>query len=230
MNDFLKLPFNFDTDKLKDELKKVNKNFIKHINRGIYSGEWSAISLRSMDGKENNINAGVGDESFSDTPLLEKLSYIKEIVDNFKCEKESIRFMKLSGGANIKEHRDAGLSFSDGDVRVHIPIETDDKVKFFVNSNLIQMRGGETYYIDADKPHSVVNDSSKDRVHLVLDLKVNEWLRDIFLEAGFKEVKPKYGNKSINDDNVDEVIANLEQIGNEIALEMAKNLKQIKGE
>ena len=158
---FLKLPFYFDINKLSNELQKVEQNFISHINQSIYSGEWSAISLRSMDGTESNIYAGIGDEEFTDTPLLEKLSYIKEIVENFKCEKESIRFMKLSAGANIREHTDAGLSFSDGDVRIHIPIDTDKKVKFFVNKNLIQMLGGETYYIDASKSHSVLNDSER---------------------------------------------------------------------
>jgi len=177
-----------------------------------------------MNGKEENIYAGIGDEKFNNTPLLEKLPYTKEIVNSFKCEKESVRFMKLSAGANIKEHTDAGLSFSDGCVRIHIPIETDEKVKFFVNKNLIQMAGGKTYYIDASKPHSVVNESKKNRVHLVLDLKINDWLRDIFLEAGFKKIKPKYKDKSINDDNIDEVIANLKKIGSDTALDMTQKL------
>lgn len=230
MNDFLKLPFSFDTNKLKSELQRVNEEFILHINKSIYSGEWSAISLRSMDGSESNIYAGIGDESFSDTPLLQKLTYIKEIVEGFKCEKEAIRFMKLSSGANISEHTDAGLSFSDGAVRVHIPIETDERVKFFVNGNLIQMAGGETYYIDAGKKHSVINESDRDRIHLVLDLKVNEWLKTLFFEAGFIEIKPKYGSNSINDDNVDEIIFSLEQMGTDVALKMAQKFKKIKGE
>ena len=92
------------------------------------------------------------------------------------------------------------------------------------------MAGGKTYYIDANKPHSVVNESEKDRVHLVLDLKVNEWLMAIFLEIGYQEIKLKYGSNSINDSNIDDIIINLEQIASEGALEIAQKLKQIKGE
>ncbi len=230
MSDFLNLPFNFDTNKLKDELLKVEEVFIPHINKSIYDGEWSAISLRSIDGKEKSIYAGIGDESFSDTPLFEKSPYIKEIAESFKCEKESIRFMKLSVGTNIREHTDLGLSFGEGTIRIHIPIQTNEKVKFFVNKNLVQMLGGETYYIDASKPHSAINKSNKDRIHLVLDLKVNKWLKDIFIEAGFKEIKAKYGTNSVNDNNIDEVILNLEQIGSDSALKIIKNLKRLKGE
>jgi len=43
------------------------------------------------------------------------------------------------------------------------------------------MKAGECWYLDLSLPHWVENHGSTDRVHLVIDCDVNEWLRKIIL-------------------------------------------------
>ena len=42
------------------------------------------------------------------------------------------------------------------------------------------MKEGECWYADVSYLHSVTNRSEKDRVHLLLDVGVNDWLRGVF--------------------------------------------------
>jgi hypothetical protein len=42
------------------------------------------------------------------------------------------------------------------------------------------MQPGSLYYVNFSKLHYVRNDGDTDRLHLVLDLEANDWLRNIF--------------------------------------------------
>ena len=41
------------------------------------------------------------------------------------------------------------------------------------------MGAGEAWYLDLNRPHRVENEGTVARVHLVLDLLVNDWLEEI---------------------------------------------------
>jgi hypothetical protein len=45
------------------------------------------------------------------------------------------------------------------------------------------MAAGEIWYLDFNQPHSVVNRGKSERVHLVIDVCVNDWLTERFIEA-----------------------------------------------
>jgi hypothetical protein len=45
------------------------------------------------------------------------------------------------------------------------------------------MAEGECWYLNVNQPHRVENRGSADRVHLVLDCVVDEWLRALFARA-----------------------------------------------
>lgn len=46
------------------------------------------------------------------------------------------------------------------------------------------MREGELRYLDFYQKHRVENNSDLDRIHLVLDCKVNDWLVDFISKSG----------------------------------------------
>ena len=83
--------------------------------------------------------------------------------------------MKLDSNSMIKEHCDKGSSFEEGYARIHIPITSNDKVKFILNGNEYKMKLGKCYYIDANNPHSVINNGDSSRVHLLIDCHINSW-------------------------------------------------------
>lgn len=87
--------------------------------------------------------------------------------------------MRLQPGSIIREHRDHELGFKDGEVRIHVPIITNPDVAFFVNGDRLPMNPGEVWYIDFSLPHRVRNRGTTDRVHLVIDCIVDDWMREL---------------------------------------------------
>lgn len=117
---------------------------------------------------------------YADTEMLAPCSYVPEVLSAFKCETESARFLRLTAGSTIREHRDHKLGFEDGVVRVHIPVQTNPQVEFFLDGKPVEMKEGEAWYLNFNLKHSVANRSAEDRVHLVIDCILNDWLREFF--------------------------------------------------
>jgi aspartyl/asparaginyl beta-hydroxylase len=180
-----KFPIRFDTQRMLAELKGLETSeWLEHYDKGLSNG-WVAIPLVSLDGRMGDSEAqraGTLDQ-FKRTPYLERLPYFKEIVDGFKCPQGRVRVLKLLPGAKIGEHRDVGLEVANlafKRVRLHIPIQTNPEAVFYVGGERFHMREGGLYYANFSKVHSVRNDGTTDRVHLVLDLQVNDWLAQFF--------------------------------------------------
>ena len=112
--------------------------------------------------------------------MLARCSYVAEVLATFKCELESARFLRLGAGSNIREHRDYQLGYEDGVVRVHIPVQTNPQVEFYLDGQKIDMKEGEVWYLNFNLKHRVVNGGESDRVHLVVDCALNDWLRAFF--------------------------------------------------
>ena len=91
--------------------------------------------------------------------------------------------MRLAPGSIIKEHHDNDLSFEQGMVRIHIPVVTNDGVDFRLNGLRCVMAAGSSWYLRLSDPHSVANRGTADRVHLVIDAAVNDWVAGLFERA-----------------------------------------------
>jgi len=176
------LPFKFDANSLKSDLDQVlPTDWRPHFNRPYYEGEWKALALRSTTGQANQIYRSPDDEREPmDTVVLSRCAYFQAVLKTFQCPVLNARLMSLSPGSTIREHEDHQMGFEYGLIRIHIPIVTDERVKFFVGHQRLSMKEGEAWYIDFAQPHSVHNLSDASRVHLVLDCTVNDWLRALF--------------------------------------------------
>lgn len=181
--DALKLPFHFDAPRLQADLAAITTaDFVPHFNTAYYQGEWSAVPLRSIGGRRDHIypDPAVKD-GFADTPFLSRCPYIQEVLASLRCPQQAVRLLRLKAGSVIKEHRDHELGFEDGEVRLHIPVATNPEVEFILNQKHVIMQEGECWYINVNQPHGVANRGATDRVHLVIDCVVNQWLRELLL-------------------------------------------------
>ncbi len=124
-----------------------------------------------------------GNVVFADTVLMEKCPYIKSILDEFKVEKKAVRLLNLKPGAVIKEHRDAELCYEMGEARIHIPIMTNPEVEFYVDNERFERLPGSCWYMNFNLPHRINNFGKTDRVHLVFDVVVNDFIRQLFENA-----------------------------------------------
>ncbi|MEP6903479.1 MAG: aspartyl/asparaginyl beta-hydroxylase domain-containing protein [Actinomycetota bacterium] len=181
MPNYVKLPFQFDGALLREDLAKVlGDEWIRHFNQQYYAGNWSVAALRSIGGCTKQIYPDPhSKEAFADTEILARCGYVREVLGAIKCETEAVRFMLLGAGARILEHRDYFMGFEDGCIRLHIPVITNKRVEFYLADELIEMRTGELWYLDFYQKHRVENNGEKDRIHLVIDCKVNDWLVEL---------------------------------------------------
>lgn len=181
---FARLELPFDIQMVQHEVQSLPAQWLAHFNSAHYDGRWSAIALRSPGASGNHIFPGArGGEEYGDTPLLEKCPAIRALLSQLHCPVMSVRLMNLEKGAVIKPHTDQDLAFEKGELRLHFPVFTNDRVHFYANDVLLKMKEGECWYVNVNLPHSVSNEGETDRIHLVVDCGVNEWVRGLFDKA-----------------------------------------------
>jgi mannose-6-phosphate isomerase-like protein (cupin superfamily) len=175
----LRLPLRFDPARLKADLSLVDPGeWRPHYNERDYGGEWSGVALRSPSGAISDL-AARGD-SFENTGLFTRCQYIREVLASFHCSLKSVRFLRLSSGSFVREHSDPALGFEDGEVRIHVPVETSPEVEFYSAGERLQLDEGDCYYVNVSLPHRVNNPGLTSRIHLVIDAEVNGWVRELF--------------------------------------------------
>lgn len=145
-----------------------------------HKGEWTGIALHSMGGKDSVFPSSPGMDRYEETESLRRTPYFKQILDELECPKEVVRILFLPPGGHIKDHFDFHTSFQFGLVRLHIPILTDPDVAFVIDGNRMNWKAGELWYGDFSRVHSVKNDSQIVRVHIVIDVQINDFLLSLF--------------------------------------------------
>ena len=177
-----KLPFAFDPAQLQADLMQVQPDeWINHFNQSIYEGDWSGVPLRSVNGKSMQLYPDpTATGAFADTAELVRCPYYQTVLRTFQCQLTAVRLLRLRAGSSIREHRDYRLGYEDGEVRLHIPVVTNPDVAFFVQGERAWMAEGECWYLNVNLPHRVDNQSKTDRIHLVIDCVVDDWLSQFF--------------------------------------------------
>ena len=181
------LPLAFDPAPLAAELARFEESdWTAHFVRDNYEGEWSAIPLRAAAGETHPIRM-IGVHSlaahFVDTRFLDRAPGFAAMLARFHCPLKSVRLMRLSAGSLIREHQDHDPDAESGTARLHVPITTNGEVEFLLNRRPVAMAAGSVWYLRLADPHSVANRGSSDRVHLVIDARVNDWLAGLVWEG-----------------------------------------------
>ena len=207
---------------MQNEVRALSTTWQPHFNSKHYEGSWTVLSLRSPSGKAEQIIPDTrGNEKFQDTPLIRYCPTIKTLLDELHCPIMAARLMNLRAGSVIKEHRDHDLAFEKGEARLHFPLFTNPQVLFYINSERVVMNEGECWYVNVNLPHKVANQGSNDRVHLVVDCQVNDWLKQIFAYAN--KVETKEGSQ---ESEMHKIIQELRLQNTETSMKLADELEQ----
>jgi aspartyl/asparaginyl beta-hydroxylase len=186
---YARLDIPFDIQTVQNEVLSLPAQWHAHFNSAHYAGRWTAIALRSPGADGDRILPGAAEGvEYGDTPLLDKCPAIRALLARLQCPVMSVRLMNLEKGAIIKTHCDQDLAFEKGEVRLHFPVCTNEKVHFFANDALLKMKEGECWYVNVNLPHRVQNEGETDRIHLVVDLVVNDWVRELFGKALYSNI------------------------------------------
>lgn len=178
--DRVRLPLAFDPVPLLADIAALERgDWTPHFVKQNYDGDWSVLPLRAQAGVTHPVQliySAPGVTEFVDTPWRARMPGMSAVMDAFACPVRTARLMRLAPGSVIKEHTDHELDVADGFARVHVPIMTNPDVDFRLNGSRVTMAPGETWYLRLADPHSVANAGETARVHLVIDLVVNDWL------------------------------------------------------
>lgn len=188
-----------------DEVNAINS---WHDDFPYYSdGTWNAVSLRGyrpddptwgikpseMPKKWHKENPGAIDLTCDWTTLSAATPIIRNWVDNVPWMNglERVRLFRMEskkGGGKLGRHsdiQDKSAGTRNGQLaRFHLPLITHPDIRM-TTWNLDGIRvsehlvAGNLYYLDTRKPHAVNNDSPVDRVHLVIDVEVDEGVREV---------------------------------------------------
>ncbi|HEY0801709.1 MAG TPA: aspartyl/asparaginyl beta-hydroxylase domain-containing protein [Steroidobacteraceae bacterium] len=188
MTPWTRLPFSFEPGPLRADLAAIpDSAWVPHFNRNDYEGHWSSLSLRSLSGRANDIQPRGDASDFKDTPLAGECRHFKRVIDALHFPKKSVRLLRLHAHSRVNEHRDADLKLADGEIRIHVPIRTHDRVEFVVANRQLVLNEGEAWYIDFTQPHRIDNAGDSDRIHLVIDGNANEWALNL-IRRGVEEM------------------------------------------
>lgn len=152
-------------DEWNDYTFRQNRQYSERRNPHLYTNTF-VIQFHSFDWN-------FGDKINSEVQNAGMLDLVSNIVKDLElmCSGVSGRVLliKLLANKDVSEHTDRGEYLS-AVRRFHIPIITNDLVSYTVNGETINMKEGECWEINNLKPHSVLNDSNIDRVHLLVDI------------------------------------------------------------
>ncbi len=220
---YAKLSLSFDAAPIKAGLHAIGGDWRPHMNTFHYTGSWDVLALRSPGGEDKNIVPELlGKHSeYLDTIYMVHFPPVKALIARLKCPVMSARFLNLKAGAVIKQHRDNDLAFEKGEARLHFPVITNPRVEFYCEDDRIILQEGQCWYLNANLPHRVSNNGDEDRIHLVIDCKVNDWLKDVINSApeiSFKE-------EGIDENHL-EIIKMLREQNTETSNKLADQLEQ----
>lgn len=128
------------------------------------------------------INKGlsVGDNLEAvDNPAMLKLPNVKKLVlDTMQLVGGSrlgrVIITRLEPGKKIAPHSDILGEYANYYTRYHLVLQGLPGSMFNCGDETVNMKTGELWWFDAHAEHSVINNSADDRVHMLIDVRVDQ--------------------------------------------------------
>jgi hypothetical protein len=159
---FQRLSVRFDVERMREEIERMPlAAWVAHPND--IPGN-SSIRLISINGGQNDDVNG----RMAMTPALANSPYLRQVLSSFGVVWGRSRLMRLAPGASVPQHADINYHWFTR-VRLHIPVMTDPRVRFYCGEESVHMAAGEAWLFDNWRLHRVENASDRERIHLVAD-------------------------------------------------------------
>jgi hypothetical protein len=123
---------------------------------------WSDIRLVQDNGHGAEID-----------PKLKRCPTLEAIADEFGGLLLDMSLARLEPGGRVSTHRDLSGGVAMGVARLHVALVTDPAVEFIVSGRTVHLGPGQVWLLDTTYPHSVENRSSRARIHLILDVRID---------------------------------------------------------
>jgi hypothetical protein len=141
------------------------------------SGGWYVAQLLNSSGSTEQLRIDGG--APVPTPLLAQFPTIKQMLHETELDVRIARLARISPGSWMHEHNDeAGI----GEVRqrLHIPLVSNPQAVLCFDGTHVHLAPGFMWKLDHERvPHAAANYGEADRVHLILDCRMNEALQHL---------------------------------------------------
>jgi hypothetical protein len=174
----VRLPLALDANRLGEEVAALPGNFWGTTagRVGVHRAA-EAVFLRGYAPAEGN-------KPIEDRPALNSLPYLRSFLEEM-VPAQPLRALlaRLPAGATIPPHVDRGSYFANS-IRIHVPVETNDRVWMLCAGKAYRMVPGEIWVLNNGAEHGVWNrHESLSRTHLICDFLPTEQLLAL-LEKG----------------------------------------------
>ena len=142
------LDFKPDIDRIIDELRCIHNS--------------DQVCLQTVEGKDFLYGARSGNE-FTEPETEFKhfcweTPYINSIITHFKLVRS--RVMTLKSKTCLSYHKDPTKRF-------HLPVYTNENCFIMIDKEVHHLPVGKCYIIDSTLPHTAINASFEDRIHII---------------------------------------------------------------
>lgn len=177
---WLELDLNPNTSKWQQEYKNVEDMFVPHRDgnsgEGTHQG-WEACTLHGISWNKTNVWQTYDyqqEPSYTWTSAGIKCPSIRSFFENLPCERLArVRFMKLQSGGWISPHNDYSDSIDWNDIfnhplPVNIAVDHPDNCHMTLEAaGNVPFGNGKIFLVNIFLNHTVVNQSSQDRIHVI---------------------------------------------------------------
>jgi Sulfotransferase family/Aspartyl/Asparaginyl beta-hydroxylase len=182
---FLQLPIRFDAARLAEEVAAIPETAWRPHPKAFPGND--ALPLITTGGDPASDARG---GAMRPTPHLLACPYLMQALGAIGATWGRARLMRLSGDAEVTPHVDTDYYWRDH-MRVHVPIVTQPTVRFDCGGEVVNMAAGECWIFDTWSLHSVHNDATRQRIHLVADTVGGDGLLDLIEQGRSRgEAKP----------------------------------------
>lgn len=144
--------------------------FIRRQLRATAQAETRTITFKWLVALEPGMPLDVVTPHYAPEPLTEAVSAIGEkLRSHYGGTVVRLLLTELPAGAVIPRHRDTGPLLAKTH-RCHVPVQTSDKVAFFIDDHPYYLEAGMAYEVDNMRRHAVRNDSDQRRIHLICNI------------------------------------------------------------
>ena len=187
----VRLPVTVDAGRMVDELGlltaerwRQQRVFGAYLSSSPTDADWRILPLRSPDGSlERTDPGGPGADDFADTAWLDRMPYIRSLMQAIPASLRAVRLMALGPGAVSPTHCDLKYGPRWGLARIHLPIVTNPGAILDIQGTQYCWQPGEVWFGDFTRPHHIHNSGRETRVHLVVDCVVGSELARYFPAA-----------------------------------------------
>lgn len=190
MINFSKIATGIDVSKIANALRAQPDLFDEITERQSYEGsahkDTKAIFLRWCKGL--SVYAAFTEIPAFNFPAMGKLPEAHELINLVTTavgakELGRLLIVSLRPGGVIAPHADEGV-YADHYERFHLVLDSDEGNYFHVGDETAEMRTGELWWFNHKECHTVANNSSRERIHMIIDCVAPAYRRERQLPAG----------------------------------------------